>query len=160
MNSGLSRSIRFKLTRLRFLTLGKFHGAVAFAPERAEGEEFVAAGVAAKRGQPKHTSQDGGGTRYMFWGDALQIEVAALIAVCEEMDAQRPRASIKAGIARFATPRQLAGNAVEIITSGPAPGTAGAVAMANRTTGGAGARHVLQRGSSIYRTKVGFWASL
>jgi len=87
-----------------------------FLGERgAEGEEFVAAGIAAQGRETEQAAHEGEEAGDMFRSNALQFGVAAVRAVGVEREAKRDGAGVEALFAGFAAPGENAAEAEEIV---------------------------------------------
>jgi len=82
---------------------------------RAEGEKFVAARVAAERGETEQAANEGEEARDLFGWDAAKVGVAAVAAMSVEGEAKGDGAGVETLFAGFAAPRENFGTAEEIV---------------------------------------------
>ena len=101
---------------------------------RAEGEEFVAAGIAAEGGKAAEAAEEGGPARNVLGSDTLQVGAAAKATVGVERDAKRGGARVKAGFAGFAAPGQNVRGTEKIVHHRASLGAAYFAGLANRTS--------------------------
>ena len=93
---------------------------VAFLPQRADGEEFIAAGHAAERGNPQDSRKERRLTRDMPGRYALQVQIAADAAVGKEQAAKRNATGAKPGFAGCTAPGKNSAHGQQVINDGAA----------------------------------------
>lgn len=91
---------------------------VAFLPQRADGEEFIAAGRAAERGNSQDPRNERCLTRDMPY--ALQVQIAADAAVGKEQPPKGNAAGAKPGFAGCTAPGKNSAHGKQVINDGAA----------------------------------------
>lgn len=91
---------------------------VAFLPQRADGEEFIAAGRAAERGNSQDPRNERCLTRDMPY--ALQVQIAADAAVGKEQPPKRNAAGAKPGFAGCTAPGKHSAHGKQVINDAAA----------------------------------------
>jgi hypothetical protein len=97
------------------LLVDRGDGKVFFGQGGTKGEEFVAAGVAAERGESQKAAEEGEDAGDVFGSDFLEFGVAAVAAVGVKGKAEGHGARVKALFAEFAAPGKNVGGAEEIV---------------------------------------------
>ena len=93
---------------------------VAFLPQRADGEEFIAAGHATERGNPQDSRNERSLTRDMPGRYALQVQIAADAAVGKEQAPKRNATGAKPGFAGCTAPGKNSAHGQQVINDGAA----------------------------------------
>ncbi|HEX2663977.1 MAG TPA: hypothetical protein VHM93_14175 [Candidatus Acidoferrum sp.] len=88
---------------------------VAFLPQRADGEEFIAAGHAAKRGNSQDSRNERCLTGDMPGRYALQVQIAADPAVGKEQAPKRNATGAKPGFAGRTAPGKNSAHGKQVI---------------------------------------------
>ena len=88
---------------------------VAFLPQRADGEEFIAAGHAAERGNSQDSRNERCLTRDVPGRYALQLQIAADAAVGKEQAPKRNATGAKPGFAGGTAPGQNSAHGKQVI---------------------------------------------
>ena len=93
---------------------------VGCMPQRADGEEFIATGHAAERGNSQDSRNERCLTRNMLGRYALQLRIAADAAVGKEQAPKRNATGAKPGFAGSTAPGKNSPHAKQVINDGAA----------------------------------------